>query len=137
MEVLKTHKTKNVFIQIFKIPIYDSKVCFIRFNNRKGYDEALAFCEKIGIVTDEFNTDEWMFAYGFTCKEKTKYGFIHIVFINAAKEYAKEYTNTLAHEHYHLIQHISIHHGLTQEDGEANEHIAYLTGYLFDYLSKL
>ena len=137
MEVIKQRKTPNLYMRTFVIPIYSSKVCFIRFKNRKGWDEAMKYIESLGVLTDELNTEEWMFAYGFCTKEKTNQGFIHFLFINAAKEYSEEYTNTLSHECYHLVEHISTHHGLKHEEGEANEPQAYLTGYLYDYLSKI
>lgn len=138
METIQEKKSKDVFIQFFSVPIYSSKVCFIRFKNRKGWNEAISYLNKLGVVTDEINTDEWMFAYGFTTKEKTtKYGYVHFVFISGAQEYLKEYTDTLSHEVYHLIENISTHHGIKHEEGEANEPQAYLTGYIFNYLTKL
>lgn len=138
MDTLLQQKSKNVFIRLFKVPIYTSKVCFIRFNNRKGWDEAMLLLTKFGTTIEDINTDECMFAFGFTTKEKTtKHGIVHFVFINNAKEYKKEYTDTLSHENYHLIENICTHHGLKHEEDGANESQAYLTGYIFDYLSKL
>jgi hypothetical protein len=137
MEVITKSKGKGLFICLFKIPVYDSKICFIRYENDSSYAKALKFCEKMGLFTDEYNEDEWKNAYGFTFKERTtSHGYVHFLLINKSKEYIREYTNTLAHENYHLIEQIAVHHGLTREDNEPNEHIAYLTGYLFNLLSK-
>lgn len=138
MEVIvKPYKSINVFISVTNVPIYDSKIMFVRYNNKVGFNEAMAFCKKIGLNSDEYNNDDHFKAYGFTVKEKSKLGYVHLLFINNNKEYRSEYTNTLSHENYHLVKDICKHHGLEYTESGHDEHIAYLTGYLFNYLSKL
>lgn len=136
MKTLSKYKSKSLLIHLFEIPIYDSKICFIRYENGEGYDKAMEFIKRIGVDNSSYKTDEYLFAYGFTTKEKTKHGQVHFVFINNCKEYKDYYSNTLAHENYHLVHNICKHHGIEFNDEGDNEPIAYLTGYLFDMLIK-
>lgn len=138
MKILHKYKSKDLTIDMFEIPIYGSKICLMRYTNDKAYDLALKFLEKLDIPIEDYDAHEWRKAYGYTFKERTnKYGYVHFVFMNKCKEYKSYYENTLSHEIVHLVENISQHHGLTREDGEANEHIAYLTGYLFEALIKI
>jgi len=137
METISTHKSNGLLIHLFKLPIYDSKICFLRYSNSDEYKEAVEFAKKIGVQDETLETDEYMLAYGFTDKHRTEYGFVHFVFLNNAKEYASVYQNTLAHENFHLVHNICKHHGIDFIDDNANEPYAYLTGYLFQYLSTL
>lgn len=136
MKTLSTHKAENLLIHLFEIPIYDSKVCFIKYETGDAYNEAVEFADKLGVDVSSYKTDEYSFAYGFTVKEKTNIGYVHFVFINNCKEYKHAYTNTLSHENYHLIHNICKHHGIEFNDEGDNEPIAYLTGYLYQLLSS-
>ena len=135
--IVKPYKSINVFISVNKLPIYDSKIMFVRYNNKVGFNEAIDFCKKIGLNADEYATDDYFKAYGFTVKERSDLGYIHLLFINNKKDYREDYLNTLAHENYHLVKDICKHHGLEYTESGHDEHIAYLTGYLLNYLSKL
>lgn len=137
METLSQYKSKNIKIDLFEIPIYDFRICFLKYKNNKGYDEALLFCEGIGFKEDIYKTDEYRYACGFTTKQTTKTGIIAFVFINNCKEHKDIYINTLSHETFHLVNVICKHHGIVYDAESDNEPIAYLTGYLYNYLSKL
>lgn len=137
MENTIEYKTDTLYICIFVVPIYESKVCFIKYKDGDGYLEALRYLEDLGIKTSEYKTDEYQFAYGFTFKDKGIKGWMHFLFINGSEEYKIDLINTLAHETYHLISKISEHHGLEQTEGGDNEHIAYLTGYLYNKITEL
>lgn len=137
MTTLHEYKLYNCYIRVFEIPIYKSKVCLIKFKSEKGYQKALDFLEDIEVNTKEINDEEWTRCYGFVHKKKSKLGTLHIIVMNIGKEYTKFYKDTLAHEGSHLVQDICEHHGLEHHKRSANEHIAYLTGYLLDYLHKL
>jgi hypothetical protein len=134
MKIIHKYKSKGLTIQLFEIPIYDSRICFIRYENNKSYDKAVDWLETIGLKDETYKTDEYRYAYGFTDKQKTKYGIIHLVFMNNCKEYKPTYKNTLAHENFHLVHNICKHHGIDFLEDNANEPYAYLTGYLFDIL---
>jgi len=137
MKVLHKYKSKDLLIHLFEIPIYDSRICLIKYENNKGYEDAIKWLEKIGLKDESYKTDEYRYAYGFVDKQKTKHGFLHLVFMNNCKEYKYAYKNTLAHENFHLVHNICKHHGIEFIDDNANEPQAYLTGYLFSYLSSL
>jgi hypothetical protein len=137
MENLLEYKTDNLYICTFTIPIYESKVCFLKFTDTDGYLEALKYLEELGVKTADYKSDEYQYAYGFTFKDRGIKGWMHFLFINGSEEYKPDLTNTLAHETYHLISKISEHHGLEQTEGGDNEHIAYLTGYLFNQIAEL
>lgn len=137
MKILHKYKSKDLTIQLFEIPIYDSRICFIRYENNKGYEKAVDWLEKIGLKDETYRTDDYRYAYGFTDKQKTKYGIVHFVFMNNAKEYKDAYKNTLAHENFHLVHNICKHHGIDFLEDNANEPYAYLTGYLFQLLSTM
>ncbi len=130
-------KTDDLFINMFEIPIYDNHICFIRYINDSAYDQALAFIEEIGIDTSDIKTDDYKNACGFTksCKAKNG-GSVIFLFINKSEEYAPDYMNILAHENYHLVNYIMRHNGLKAYKDSDNEHVAYLTGFLFDVLHK-
>jgi len=135
MKTLSKYKSKDLIIHLFEIPIYDRKVCFIRYENGKEYEKAISFTEKIGVKDEIYRTDEYRLAFGFVSKEKTKYGTVHFIFMNNCKEYKKDYTNTLAHENFHLVHNICKNHGIDFLEDNHNEPYAYLTGYLFQILS--
>lgn len=137
MKVLHKYKSKDLTIQLFEIPIYDSKICFIKYENDKGYTKAIEFTERIGVKDEIYQTDEYRNAFGFVSKEKTKFGIVHFIFMNNCKEYRKDYPNTLSHENYHLVNNICKYHGITFDAEGDNEPFAYLTGYLFQLLSTL
>lgn len=137
MEIIVELTTKNLYLNMFKVPIYDSKVCLVQYKNDEGYNEALEFCTNLGMKIDEYKEDGWNFCYGFTFKDRIKYGYVHFIFFNISNEYKEDYINTLSHENVHLIQNISKHHSLQNYKNGDNEHIAYLTGYLFDILYKI
>ncbi len=130
-------KTDDLFINMFEIPIYDNHICFIRYKNDSAYEQALSFVEEIGIDTAEFKIDDYKNACGFTKNAIAKNGGrVIFLFINKSEEYSDDYINTLSHETYHLIQFIMKHNGLKSYKDSDNEHIAYLTGYLFNVLHK-
>ena len=136
MKKLHQSTSKDYFIQLFEIPIYDSVVCFLRYNNKKGYEYCVKYCEGLGVEDmHELLGDDYMNCYGFTMKEKTKNRIVSFLFMNNCKEYKDSYINTLSHENFHLIEGIAKHHNL--EDCEHNEARAYLTGYVFNYLFNL
>lgn len=135
MKILHKHKSKTLTIQLFEIPIYDSKICFIKYDSGKAYKKAIDYIKRIGVQDETYEHDEYQFAYGFTTKEKTKYGVVHFVFMNNAKEYRGTYSNTLAHENFHLVNFICKYHGIPFDMESDNEPYAYLTGYLFNILS--
>ena len=137
MEIISQIKTDNFSALIFKIPIYDAKVCFIKHNQNEGYDEALAFLNELKINTEDYNVDDYRFCYGFTFKERVTYGHVNFILMNTSPEISNDYINTLSHENFHLVENICRHHGLERYKKGDNEHIAYLTGYLFDILYKL
>lgn len=136
MEILHELITDISCIKLFKIPVYDSNICFIRYNNDISYNEVLIYLESINVNIDDYKTDDYKNAYGFTFKEKSKLGVIHFIIINGCEEYSEYYKNTLTHEIFHLISHICKHHGIEMYPDSDNEHIAYLTGYLSDILLK-
>lgn len=136
METILKYVEDNLLIVMFVLPIYETKICYIKYDTSDAYNQALKYCENIGINTNDYKSDEYMYAYGFTFKDKGAQGFIHFIFMNGSEEYKEDFTNTLAHENYHLISKICEHHGLEEIDGGDNEHIAYLTGYLFNTLSN-
>lgn len=137
MEILTEHKSEGLLIRMFVLPIYESKVCFVRYDNSEAYSEALKFCEGLGLKTADYNTDEYLFAYGFVIKDKTDKGFVHFIFLNGCSEYRTDLSNTIAHENYHLVTNICRYHGLVAEVDGDNEHIAYLIGYMYDIIEKL
>lgn len=136
MKILHKYKSKDLTIHLFEIPIYDSKICFVRYNNENAYDKAVQYLERIGVKDESYKEDDYKNAFGFTDKQKTKYGIVHFVFMNNWDGYRHAYSNTLAHENFHLVHNICTHHGIEFNSG-ANEPYAYLTGYLFDILSTL
>ena len=137
MTILHKYKSKELTIQLFQIPIYDSRICFIKYDNGKAYQKAIEYIKKIGVQDETYETDDYQFAFGFTTKEKTKHGILHFVFINNCKEYKPYYSNTLAHENFHLVNFICKHHGIPFDAEGDNEPYAYLTGYLFQLLSTI
>ena len=137
MQIITQHKTRNLKVVVFKLPIYDSKICFIKHDGVKGYNQSLIFLEKLGINTDEYKEDSWRHCYGFAFSERVKLGMVQFLIINTRKDYMSDYVNTLSHEITHLVDHIARHHGLTRQKQGSNEHIAYLTGYLTDFLFKV
>lgn len=137
MKTLHKYKSKDLTIQLFQIPIYDSKVCLLKYHNDNAYYRALDFAKKIGVDCSSYMSDDYLNAYGFVSKEKTKYGHVNFIFMNNCKEYKAAYHNTLSHENFHLVHNICKHHGIEFNDDSDNEPIAYLTGYLFELLSTL
>lgn len=137
MIILKELKLYNCYIQLFEVPIYKSKICFISFTSIKGYYKAIEFLNKLNFNTEIIKDPDYAKAYGFVLKDDYKDGTLQTIFINKGKKYIKEYTDTLNHEGMHLIQNICEHHGLEHIKGKNNEHIAYLTGYIMDYLARL
>ncbi len=135
MKTISTYKSEELSINFFQIPIYDSKICFIKYDTSKAYEEAIEFLKKIGVKDESYEADEYMLAYGFTDKQKTDYGIVFFVFINNAEEYKEYYSNTLAHENFHLVNFLCNQHGIIFYEDEDNEPHAYLTGYLFQILS--
>ena len=134
MNIISEYKNQGLGIILFMVPIYDSKICYVKYNTREEYDEALEFCEQMGLNTEEYRPNDYYDAFGFTFKDKTKKGTIHFIFMNDREDYKEDFGNTLSHETYHLITNICRYHGLDVSDTTDNEHIAYLTGYIFDQL---
>ena len=137
MEVILEIKKKNFYLRMFILPIYSSKICFVRFNDDKGYDHVIKFLKGINVDCESYETSEYSDAYGFVAKEKTKYGIVHFMFMNMCEEYKSDYVNTLSHETYHLVHNICSHHGLEFHPTGDNEHIAYLTGTIYSELNKM
>lgn len=137
MKTIHKYKSKDLTINLFEIPIYDFKICFLKHRNNKGYDEALLFCSGIGFNEDIYKTDDYRYAGGFTTTRSTTNGIICFVFINYSKELRGDYINSLAHENYHLVQQICKHHGIKYDEDSDNEPQAYLTGYLLQILYTL
>lgn len=137
MTIHHESKLYNCYIQLFEVPIYGSKVCFIKYKSIKGYKKAIEYLKSIEFDIGELDDPEYYNCYGFVHKEKTKLGTVQLIILNTKKDYLKKYKDTLAHEGSHLIQSISEHHGLEYKKGGHNEHIAYLTGYLLNYLHTL
>lgn len=137
MKTISKHKSKELTIHLFQIPIYDSKICFLKYDNDKGYNKAIECIKRFGVKDEVYETDEYRYAFGFVSKEKTKYGIVHFIFMNNCKEYKKDYSNTLSHENYHLVNNICKYHGIVFDHEGDNEAHAYLTGYLFQILSTL
>ena len=114
------------------IPIYEAKVVYCEYKEG-GFNNLLSKLNDLYSITlDEAN--EYEHCYGFCEKFSTKIGFCYFVFINTCVEYLPLYINTFTHEVFHLIEKIKEHHGLVSEEYKANEHIAYLTGYVNDLL---
>ena len=134
MNIITEYYNKGLSIILAIVPIYDSKICYVKYDTREEYDEALEFCEKMGLNTDEYKGNDYFDAFGFTFKDKTLKGNIHFIFMNAREDYKDDFVNTLSHETYHLITNMGRHHGLDVHDTGDNEHFAYLTGYIFDKL---
>lgn len=137
MTTLHEYKLYNCYIKIFELPIYKSKICFIKYKSLKGYNKAIDFLKDINVNVKEVDDIEWSKCYGFVDKKSSVFGTLHIVFMNVGKDYLKVYKDTLAHEGTHLVQDICEHLGLEHHKRSANEHIAYLTGYLLNYLHEL
>lgn len=137
MKPIHKYKSKDLTINLFEIPIYDSRICFLKYENAKGYEGAIKFVESIGVKDETYKTEEYAHAYGFVDKQKTKHGIVHFVFMNHCKEYRPMYVNSLAHENFHLVHNICKHHGIEFIEESANEPQAYLTGYLLDLLYTL
>lgn len=137
MKTLSELKTDDLYMNFFQVPIYDTKICFLRYQNDSGYDQALDFCKKLEMDVSDYQDDGYKFAYGFTFKAKVKAGHVIFLFINACEEYKEDYTNTLSHEAYHALQQIMRHHELQTYKDSANEHIAYLVGSLNSFLLQL
>jgi hypothetical protein len=137
MENLIEYKTDNLYICTFVVPIYETKVCFLKYKDSEGYLEALKYLEELAVKIEDYKTNEYMLAYGFVINDRSKHGLMKFMFINGSEEYKTEIVNTLAHENFHLIEHIIRQCGLENiEDGD-NEHIAYLTGYLYNKITEL
>ena len=137
MENVKKHKAKGLSLTIFSVPIYGASVCHVKYDNITGYGNAIKYLKKLGAKMEGYYDNELPLSYGFIEKEVTKKCMLHIIFINNCKEYRGEINDTVAHENYHLVQNICLHHGLEVYHDSHNEHIAYLTGYLFNIISKL
>ena len=137
MEIISKKINKDLKLILFKVPIYDSRICFIKHDGNKGYDKALKYVESLGMDMHEYRDISWRHCYGFALSHQVKVGMVHFVFMNNKKDYRKDYINTLSHEITHLVDHIAKHHGLTRQKDGANEHFAYLTGYLTDFLFKV
>lgn len=137
MDTILEIKKKNFYLRMFILPIYSSKICFVRFNDDKGYDQVIKFLRGVGVNCDSYEEDDYRNAYGFVVKEKTKYGNVQFMFMNGCEEYKSEYVNTLSHESYHLVQNICSYHGLEFYPTGDNEHIAYLTGAIYSELNKM
>lgn len=136
MKIVSEYSNQGLSIILAILPIYDSKICYVKYDTREEYDEALSFCEKMGLNTEEYRGADYFDAFGFTFKDKTNKGNIHFLFMNDREDYKPDFNNTLSHENYHLITNICRHHGLDVNDTGDNEHIAYLTGYIFDQLMQ-
>lgn len=139
MITLKTSKLYNCYIHLFEVEIYGAKILFISHKSYKGYLKAISYLNSIGFDTDDFNSEDWSKCYGFVDKKCTnkELGTVHLIMLNTHKYYLSKYKDTLAHEGMHLVQNICEHHGLEHRRGSHNEHIAYLTGYIMDYLCSL
>lgn len=137
MKILHKYKSKDLTVDMFEIPIYDARVCLIKYENSKAYQRALQYLKRIGVQEEDYEKPEYENAFGFTDKQKTKIGIVHFVFMNVCSEYKPSYVNTLSHENYHLVHNICSHNGLEFRNDSHNEHIAYLTGYLFEALLKI
>jgi len=122
----------NYSIKSRFIPIYEAKVIYCEYKEG-GFNDLLSKLNLLyGMVLEE--PSEYEKCYGFCQKFKVNIGFCYFVFINTCDEYKSVYINTFTHEVYHLIEKIKEHHGLVAVEYEANEHIAYLTGYINELL---
>lgn len=139
MTILHESKLYNCYIQLFEIPIYGSKICFIKHKSLKGYLKAISYLKSINFDIDNIEDEEWSKCYGFVDKKFTNktLGTVHLIVMNTHSGYISKYKDTLSHEGSHLVQNICEHHGLEHRKGGHNEHIAYLTGYIMDYLLKI
>jgi len=138
MTTLHEYKLYNCYIKIFELPIYKSKICFVKYKSLKGYQKGIDFLKDINVDTSIIDDIEWSKCYGFVDQKRSTLGTLHIVFMNVShKDYIKYYKDTLSHEGTHLVQNICEHIGLEHHKRSANEHIAYLTGYLLNYLHSL
>jgi len=134
----KSFKNKYIKVDFFKLPIYDSRICFVKHDGKRGYDQLVEFFKKLEVSNpEEYKDISWRNCYGFVLQERVKTGMLNIIVMNGRRDYKPEYINTLSHEVTHLIDNLCKHHGLQRYKSGDNEHIAYLTGYLTDYLYKL
>jgi len=119
---------KTYSIKEHSIPIYTFKVIYVEYNP-EYFEKCLATIER------RYNFDVSSYkplknCHGFAGMGPE--GFrLFLVFINDKKNRnSARYINTVTHEIRHLVDDVCIYFELIAVKNKANEHIAYLTGYL-------
>lgn len=136
MKIILKKKTKTFECKMGHIPVYGTKVCLLKYSTEKGYLDAIALTESLGVKYLEGEIDDLKDSYGFVSAGKCNIGFVVFVFLNLKPEYSEEINNTLGHENTHLVDEICDRVGLVKYANSNNEHLAYLTGYTMDLLVK-
>lgn len=139
MKILEEIEGIAYKIVVFTIPIYDSKICFATWKDKESWEILMKKLIEIGVNTEKIEGDDYSICYGFVMDEpqRLKYGTTQFILINKCEEYKSRIQNTMAHENSHLIDQIVKYHGLQRYKNGDNEHIAYLTGYMFEILYEL
>lgn len=137
MNTIAEIKKDNYYLLYSILPIYKSHILIGFYKSLKDYYRLLDELETIGIDLQEYKNEDWFKCYGWQISinaESKK----HLVLFNISdKTYLDNLTDTISHETYHLVQSIAVHHGLTMSRHTPNEHIAYLIGYLNNYITRI
>lgn len=125
-------KTKKQFHKLYKVPIYQSEVLFIYYNDYKYVNKVM---KKFGFSDTMDINDEGMQGFeDFTNPDETKGKRKFFMAVRMDKE---DLENTLVHETLHLTQDILEYKEIKFRKGSNNEAYTYLQSYLYQEFLKL
>jgi hypothetical protein len=122
---------QKYLIKKHKLPIYGGNIIYVEHTKSNFYDVLDIVCNRYGLNPE--TPEDLNLCHGLSYEYyKEGKGQCFYLFVNT--DYKSEYLDTMCHEIYHMVQNIIKHFGIVEIRGEANEPVAYLTGYLSSLL---
>ena len=137
MNTIAEIKKDNYNLLYVELPIYKSHIIIGFYKSISDYYTLLDDLKMIDIDLSEYKNENWFKCYGWQISVDGEFKKHLVLFNISDANYTNVIHDTISHETYHLVQSLAVHHGLTINKHTPNEHIAYLIGYLSNYIHKV